>query len=280
MAFATKCTNSTKSVGIEMKRKKVISNIVLIGLVSMFVDMSTEMVYPLVPLFLTATLGASPAIVGVIEGIAESIASLLKVFSGYIGDVYQNKKRLAFAGYSASVVYKIFLILATSCWCFSGEVIDRTGKGHPRTRARRACSTVERWQKAGGSFGLHKMFDMAGSSLGALVAYILSQPILGFIRHSCSPLFGSHRNPDHFCNQGRQSCEAPCEKLTLKGKSLMKTEIISRRNICFLSWKFIQYIFTAESAGTRLFGVPSHFVVFDFQLSASILAISVRQTVR
>jgi hypothetical protein len=92
--------------------------------------MSTEMVYPLVPLFLTATLGASPAIVGIIEGIAESIASLLKVFSGYIGDVYHNKKRLAFAGYSASVLYKIFLLLAAS-WpgVLVARVIDRTGKG-------------------------------------------------------------------------------------------------------------------------------------------------------
>ncbi len=80
----------------------------------MFVDMSTEMVYPLVPLFLTVKLGSSPAIVGVIEGIAESIALLLKVFSGYIGDAYHNKKLLAFTGYSAAVFYKILLLLAAS----------------------------------------------------------------------------------------------------------------------------------------------------------------------
>lgn len=85
-------------------QKTMLSNIVAIGLVSLFVDMSTEIVYPLIPIFLTASLGATPAIVGVIEGIAESIASLLKVFSGYIGDVYHHKKRLAFVGYSASVV--------------------------------------------------------------------------------------------------------------------------------------------------------------------------------
>ena len=76
-----------------MKKKRVISNIILLGLVSLFIDMSTEMVYPLVPLFLTSTLGASPAIVGIIEGIAESIASLLKVFSGYIGDVSHKNGR-------------------------------------------------------------------------------------------------------------------------------------------------------------------------------------------
>jgi hypothetical protein len=78
-------------------KRKIASNIVLLGFVSLFVDMSTEMVYPLIPLYLTAALGASPAIVGLIEGIAESVASLIKVFSGYVGDVRHNKKQLALA---------------------------------------------------------------------------------------------------------------------------------------------------------------------------------------
>ncbi|WP_332237149.1 MFS transporter [Sporolactobacillus sp. KGMB 08714] len=164
-----------------MKKKVIISNIVWLGLVSLFVDMSTEMVYPLVPLFLTAALGASPAIVGLIEGIAESIASLLKVFSGYIGDVRHNKKPLTFIGYSASVLYKIFLLLATS-WplVLLARVIDRTGKGI-RTAPRDALvaqSSDEK--KLGGSFGLHKMLDMAGSSLGALFAYIFVATSIGF----------------------------------------------------------------------------------------------------
>lgn len=164
-----------------MKKKRVISNIILLGLVSLFVDMSTEMVYPLVPLFLTATLGASPAIVGIIEGIAESIASLLKVFSGYIGDVYHNKKRLAFAGYSAAVVYKIFLLLAAS-WpgVLVARVIDRTGKGI-RTAPRDALvAQSSDGKKLGGSFGLHKMLDMAGSALGALLAFVFVATNFGF----------------------------------------------------------------------------------------------------
>jgi MFS family permease len=164
-----------------MKKKMVISNIVLIGLVSLFVDMSTEMVYPLIPLFLTATLGASPAIVGIIEGIAESIASLLKVFSGYIGDVRHNKKRLTFIGYSASVLYKIFLLLAAS-WpgVLVARVIDRTGKGI-RTAPRDALvAQSSDGKKLGGAFGLHKMLDMAGSSLGALFAYFFVAANVGF----------------------------------------------------------------------------------------------------
>lgn len=164
-----------------MKKKPVISNIVLIGLVSLFIDMSTEMVYPLIPLFLTATLGATPAVVGVIEGIAESIASLLKVFSGYIGDLRQNRKRLTFVGYSASVVYKLCLLLASS-WpaVLIARAVDRTGKGI-RTAPRDALvAQSSHEKKLGGSFGLHKMLDMLGSALGALLAFIFVAAGLGF----------------------------------------------------------------------------------------------------
>lgn len=164
-----------------MKQQRVINNIVIIGMVSLFIDMSTEMVYPLIPLYLTAVLGATPAIVGVIEGIAESVASLLKVFSGYIGDVYQNKKKLTFVGYSASVVYKILLLIASS-WVgvLFARVIDRIGKGI-RTAPRDALVAQSCDAKnLGGSFGLHKMLDMLGSSLGALLAYIFLATSLGY----------------------------------------------------------------------------------------------------
>lgn len=158
-----------------MSKKKmiIVSNIFLIGLVSFFMDMSTEMIYPIIPLYLTAVLGATPAIVGVIEGVAESVASLLKVASGYIGDRYQNKKRLAFLGYSASVLYKFVLLIAGS-WggVLAARVIDRTGKGI-RTAPRDALVAQSSEKgKLGGSYGLHKMLDMAGSSLGALFAFL------------------------------------------------------------------------------------------------------------
>lgn len=154
-------------------KKKIFTNIVIIGLVSFFIDMSTEMVYPIVPLFLTATLGATPALVGVIEGIAESIASLLKVFSGYIGDVRGGKKKLVFAGYSASVLYKLLLLLSTS-WVgvLFARIIDRTGKGI-RTAPRDALvAESAEGRNLGGSYGLHKMLDMAGSAAGAALAFL------------------------------------------------------------------------------------------------------------
>ena len=110
--------------------QKGIRNIIMLGLVSCFADISSEMVYPLIPLYLTAAFGATPALVGMIEGIAESIASLLKVFSGYISDRFQHKKAIAFSGYATGVIYKIALLFAGS-WTgiLSARVIDRFGKG-------------------------------------------------------------------------------------------------------------------------------------------------------
>ncbi len=260
----------------QMKRKSPVSNIVILGLVSLFADMSTEMVYPLIPLFLTATLGASPAIVGVIEGIAESIASLLKVFSGYIGDVYHNKKRLAFAGYSAAVLYKIFLIFASSWFgVLIARVIDRTGKGI-RTAPRDALvAQSSDGKKLGGSFGLHKMLDMAGSSLGVVLAYLFVATNFGFHRaflFSIIPavvgilLILAVRED--------KSCEAPCEKLTLKGLKL------DGRLKAYLSVLFLFCLgnssntFLLLKARERGFSPAQVILLYlAFNVSASILAI-------
>ncbi|MCL2784008.1 MAG: MFS transporter [Propionibacteriaceae bacterium] len=158
----------------ERKPRSGMINVVFLGLVSFFTDLSTEMVYPLIPLFLIATLGATPALVGVIEGIAESVASLLKVFSGYLSDRFQKKKGMAFWGYAAGVVYKIVLLVAGS-WMgiLSARVIDRIGKG-VRT-APRDVLVAESADKEtmGKAFGLHKALDMSGAALGILVTFFL-----------------------------------------------------------------------------------------------------------
>jgi len=151
-----------------------IVNVFFLGMVSFFTDVSTEMVYPLIPLYLMAAFGATPALVGVIEGIAESVASLLKVFSGYISDRFAKKKTLAFWGYAAGVLYKVALLAAGS-WVgiLGARVIDRIGKGI-RT-APRDVMVAESTNGAsmGRSFGLHKALDMFGSALGILVTYFV-----------------------------------------------------------------------------------------------------------
>lgn len=149
-------------------------NVIFLGLVSFFADISSEMVYPIIPLYLTSYFGATPALVGIIEGIAESLASLLKIFSGYITDKYKRKKPLAFIGYSTGIIYKLALIIAGSWTGILGaRVIDRIGKGI-RT-APRDVMVSESAEKgsAGMAFGIHKSLDMAGSAIGILIAYLL-----------------------------------------------------------------------------------------------------------
>ena len=149
-------------------------NILLLGLVSFFTDLSTEMVYPLIPLYLTSALGATPAVVGVIEGVAESLASLLKVFSGYLSDRFQNKKLIAFTGYATSLFYKLALLLAGS-WAgiLGARIIDRFGKGIRTAPRDVLVSESAGKNRMGRSFGLHKALDMAGSAAGILITYFL-----------------------------------------------------------------------------------------------------------
>ncbi len=147
-------------------------NIVLLGLTSFFTDISTEMVYPLVPFFLTFKLGASPAVLGLIEGIAESTASLLKVFSGYISDRLRNRKRLAIGGYASSTIGKLLLCAAAS-WpmVLAGRVVDRLGKGI-RTAPRDALIADSSSQgQRGSAFGLHRALDTSGAVFGVILAY-------------------------------------------------------------------------------------------------------------
>lgn len=149
-------------------------NVIVLGIVSLLTDISTEMVYPLLPIFLTSTLGASPAVVGIIEGIAESLASLLKVFSGYWGDKTKKKKELAIVGYGSSFVGKITLILAGS-WggVLLARVVDRLGKGI-RTAPRDALIADSADAKARGhAFGLHRAMDTFGAAVGVGIAYLM-----------------------------------------------------------------------------------------------------------
>lgn len=150
-------------------------NVIILGIASFLTDVSTEMVYPLLPLYLTsARIGATPAIVGIIEGLAESLASLLRVFSGAWSDRIQRRKPVAILGYASSTIGKVLLYLSTS-WhlVLAGRLTDRFGKGI-RTAPRDALiadSTPA--EKRGSAYGLHRALDSAGATLGVMIAYLL-----------------------------------------------------------------------------------------------------------
>ncbi len=148
--------------------------IFILGFVSFFVDVSTEMVYPLIPVFLTAVIGANVSVLGLIEGLAESLASLLKVFSGHFSDRIQKRKILAIFGYGFSWAGKIFFVLAGS-WqhIFTGRMIDRIGKGI-RTAPRDALiADYSDREKRGFAYGVHRAMDTLGAFTGVLAVIII-----------------------------------------------------------------------------------------------------------
>ncbi|MHB8375560.1 MAG: MFS transporter [Dehalococcoidia bacterium] len=146
-------------------------NVLLLGLVSFFADISSEMVYPLVPLFLRSTLGAPVIVVGVIEGIAESTASLMKFVFGWMSDKFSRRRPFTAAGYALAAVAKPGLALASAWpWVLLARFVDRTGKG-VRTAPRDALIAASTSaQTRGRAFGLHRSLDTSGAILGPLVA--------------------------------------------------------------------------------------------------------------
>ena len=149
-------------------------NIFWLGLTSLFTDISSEMIYPLIPVFATTILGVSAQFVGLIEGIAESTASLLKVFSGWLSDKINKRKGLTLAGYSLSAIAKPLLAVANAGWqVLSVRAIDRSGKGI-RTAPRDALiADSSNSEDYGKSFGFHRTMDTIGAMIGPALALVL-----------------------------------------------------------------------------------------------------------
>ena len=161
-----------------MEKRSVIfslgRNVFFAGLVSLFMDISSEMVYPLVPLFLTNVLGATLTAVGVIEGIAEATASLLKVFSGWLSDRLGKRKFLMGIGYGVSALSRPVIAGADSWFMvLVARFVDRVGKG-VRTSPRDAIIAESAdYSSLGAAFGFHRAMDTVGAVIGPLVAFAI-----------------------------------------------------------------------------------------------------------
>ena len=159
-------------------------NVIALGFVSLLTDVASEMTYTQVPLFLTGVLLAPAKVVGLIEGVAESVASLLKLVSGRLSDRSGRRKPLTVAGYGLGAVSKPLLSLAT-VWptVLLLRFLDRVGKGL-RTAPRDAL-IAEATPPAlrGRAFGLHRAMDTTGAVLGPLLGYWFLQNLSSDIRH-------------------------------------------------------------------------------------------------
>src|SRR5215510_8938238 len=142
-----------------------------LGIVSMLMDISSEMIHALLPLYLVVGLGASALAVGVIEGVAEATALIVRIFSGALSDRLGHRKWLAAAGYGLAAITKPVFPLAPSVgWLFAARFIDRIGKGI-RTAPRDALiADVTPPDLRGASFGLRQSLDTIGAFIGPLLA--------------------------------------------------------------------------------------------------------------
>ena len=150
--------------------------VVVLSLVSFLNDAASEMITPLLPLFLTITLGAGPAAVGLVEGVAEATASLLKILSGRLADRGWRHKYLVLGGYSLSNLCRPLIGLARIWpWVLTLRFLDRVGKGI-RTSPRDAliAHTTPKYL-LGRAFGLHRALDNAGAVVGPVLAFVLLQ---------------------------------------------------------------------------------------------------------
>ena len=180
-----KSADKTGLPGLWRRYRGLPRNVFAIGLVSLLNDASSEIIYPLLPVFLATSLGASARTIGTIEGLAESISSLLKLFAGYLSDRLAKRKLLVVAGYSvASLARPLLAFAQTWTQVLAIRLTDRIGKGI-RTAPRDAMiADTVRVEQRGIAFGFHRAMDHAGAVVGPIVGYLL---VILFVANANSP---------------------------------------------------------------------------------------------
>ena len=155
------------------KAKRVSRTVLLLGMVSLLTDISSEMVSTVLPLYLVYTLGFTPLQYGVVDGIYQGASALVRLVSGFAGDRFGRHKEVAGIGYGLSAVCKLGLLVVGSAFSAIGALvlIDRTGKGI-RTAPRDAMISLSSTPDGmATSFGVHRALDTTGAMIGPLVAF-------------------------------------------------------------------------------------------------------------
>ncbi len=252
---------------------KIDRNIFSLGWVSLFTDLSSEMIFPILPAFLSDVLGISKFLIGLIEGVAESTASLLKVFSGYLSDRIRKRKPIVLFGYGLSAVTKPLLAFVPG-WreVLLLRFLDRVGKGI-RTSPRDAMiADYSTTRIRGRAFGFHRTMDNLGAVLGTLssfllMSYLVSNPyrkvfllsaIPGVLAVAILLLFVEEKGPSD-----------PSGQREGRGLSL---EGLDRRYIFFLlaaaiftlsNFSYAFFLLRAEDMGVEVRYLPLVYLLFN-----------------
>ena len=160
--------------GSFLRWREIPAGIWALGIVSMLMDISSEMIHALLPLYLVGVLGASTLMVGVIEGIAEATALIVKIFSGALSDRWGQRKGLAVLGYGMAAATKpIFPLAPSIAWLIAARFIDRVGKGIRGAPRDALVADIAPPELRGASFGLRQSLDTIGAFVGPLAAMAL-----------------------------------------------------------------------------------------------------------
>ncbi|HVO88312.1 MAG TPA: MFS transporter [Casimicrobiaceae bacterium] len=158
-----------------------------LGFVSLLMDTSSELIHSLLPLYMVGALGASTFLVGVVEGIAESIALVVKVFSGYLSDVTRRRKPIVLLGYGLAAATKIVFPLATSLsWIVAARFVDRVGKGIRDSPRDALIADLTHDGVRGAAFGLRQALDTVGAIAGPMLAVVTITAFAGDFRAAFS----------------------------------------------------------------------------------------------
>ena len=156
----------------------------MLGLVSLFMDTSSELVHSLLPVFMASVLGASMTTIGIIEGIAEATVAVTKVFSGALSDFLGRRKLLAVIGYGLAALSKPIFPLAQSIgWVFTARVVDRVGKGIRGAPRDALVADIVHSKSRGAAYGLRQSLDSIGAFLGPILAIVFLALLNDDIRH-------------------------------------------------------------------------------------------------
>lgn len=166
-----------------MLPKNLPRGIWMLGFVSLFMDVSSEMIHAILPLFVVGALGASAALLGLLEGLAEATAQISKLFSGVLSDRWGSRKGLALLGYGLAAVVKPLFPLATSVESvFAARFIDRVGKGIRGAPRDALVADIAPPQLRGAAFGLRQSLDTVGAFAGPLIAILLMSVLMFDLR--------------------------------------------------------------------------------------------------
>ena len=166
-----------------MKWRALPTGIWVLGFGSLFMDMSSELIHSLLPIFMVTTLGASMVTVGIIEGAAEATAAIVKVFSGTLSDYLGRRKFLLVLGYGLAALTKPIFPLATSIsWVFTARFVDRIGKGIRGAPRDALVAELTAAKIRGAAYGLRQALDSVGALLGPLLAVVLMLLLANDIR--------------------------------------------------------------------------------------------------